>query len=103
MPYATPPKCFICGKVHPCDTTDILQLANAIYVTVNVCKDHPGVQEEHDRQETLSVDEKAELAIKVCSTPEFIKMYNSYTEHLIEENPSHREFLESVNPFREKL
>ena len=96
MPYNTPPKCFICGKVHSCDTDDTVQMVNAKFVTINVCKSHTGVLEEHKRQEELSVEEKAELARKTISTPEFKTMLHNYTEFLIKKNPHHADFLQAV-------
>lgn len=95
MPYTHPPICFICKKVHSCDTQDTLQLENANYVTVNVCKCHQGIQEEYDRQNNLSLEEAAEHARKTISTPEFKKTFTEYTSFLIEQHPQHKEHLES--------
>jgi predicted NUDIX family phosphoesterase len=99
MPFATPSKCFICGKIHSCDTQDTLQLVNANYVTVNVCKSHIGVIEESNRQNNLSTEEKADLAFKTISTPEFKKMYQEYMASLIEKCPHHKDFLGSITLF----
>jgi len=99
MPYATPPKCYICGKIHSCDTQDTLQLVNAYYVTVKVCKSHIGVIEESYRQNNLSTEEKADLAFKTVSTPEFKKMYQEYMDSMIEKYPHHKNFIESVTLF----
>jgi len=96
MPYVNPPVCFICGKVHPCDTEDTVQLTNAKFVTVNICKSHPGVIEEHERQQNLQGEERAEHARKVISTPEFHKIFHDYTDHLAAENPQHAAFLQSL-------
>jgi len=96
MPYNTPPKCFICGKVHSCDTDDTIQIVNSKFVTVNVCKRHVGVIEEHQRQNNLSTEEKAELAGKQISTPEFKIMLNDYTNNLIKEHPHHKKFLKEM-------
>lgn len=97
MPYTTPPVCYLCGRVHPCDTNATIQLVNAKFVTVNVCKSHPGVVEEHNHQENMTIDEKAEQASKVIDTPEFKKMLGEYVEQLSIENPSQRDFIESIH------
>ena len=96
MPYNTPPKCFICGKIHSCDTNDIVQMVNSKFVTVNVCKKHFGVEEEYQRQNNLSVEEKAVVARKSISTSEFKEMLNDYTNNLIKEHPHHEKFLKEM-------
>lgn len=71
-------------NIHSCDTNDIIQIINAKFVNVNVCKNHVGVQEEYLYQENLSLEEKAELARKIIMTYEFKTMLKDYTEYLIE-------------------
>jgi len=99
MPFTTPPKCFICSKNHPCDTQDTLQMVNADCVTVNVCESHIGVIEESNRQNNLSVDEKADLAFKTVSTPEFKKMYQEHMDSMVEKYSHHKNFIESITLF----
>lgn len=97
MPYSNPITCFICGITHPCDTNNTLQLVNPNFITVNVCKHHNGILQEHSYQNSLPPDQAATLARKVISTPHFQLTYKNYINHLIQENPHHKTFLESLN------
>jgi hypothetical protein len=74
-----------------------VQLANAKFVTVNVCKKHPGVVEEAERQKNLKGEEASQFAINVVSTDEFKQMYLEYTDKLIRQNPGHEEFLKTMS------
>lgn len=84
--FCEKPVCFICGKIHPEDTNDIIQLmapttlpkwvlakGDSGWRTVNVCKTHIGVQKEKDRQENLTGDARVELAKKVLMQPDIQK------------------------------
>lgn len=69
MPYVNPPVCYLCSKVHPCDTENTVQMQAPDGDTVNVCKDHPGVLEEYQRQNTLDTEGMRKLAMEALSHP----------------------------------
>jgi hypothetical protein len=103
MPFVKPPVCYVCGKIHSCDTRDIIQVLaprkfgqrtfshyDSGYRTVNVCKHHHGILEEHERQNNLTGDKAklyAERALKSPDVMEYMiqnqaEMYNRQLESI---------------------
>jgi hypothetical protein len=97
MPYNTPPVCFICKKIHPCDTNDVLELVTPDFKTVKVCKSHNGAEEERLRQETMTPVEKQAMAANVMAQPEFKKVLQEYVEDMIEQHPKAAEYLRHIH------
>jgi hypothetical protein len=82
MPYVNPPVCYLCGKIHSCDTKDIFQMVAPDGDTVNVCNNHPGVREEHHRQNNLTGEEARKLALKSLAHPRTQKMMTELREEM---------------------
>ena len=97
MPYNTPPVCFICKKIHPCDTNDVLELVTPDFKTVKVCKTHNGAEDERLRQENMTPEEKQVMAANVMAQPEFKAVLKEYVEDLAEQNPEAAEYIRDLH------
>jgi hypothetical protein len=71
MPFVDNPICYICKKIHPKDTTSIIQLIGPGYENINVCDDHKGIKEEKIRQDSLTGKEKEIFDRNVFNAPGF--------------------------------